>query len=345
VLSPKYAFISACLKGEEPKTVTSEHIDKMMTAPNLQDALATIRETDIGSYLEELPVKTFDYLDECLWGYLAQRIRYVESFKFLPKEIPKVSRAYVVKYDVTNIKAALQGISGGKKSSSMIPVGIIHNNALLDELFNAENVDDIIQLLIKCKLGDYVPALEQYKIDKSAKSKLFVEANLDGEYYKNMLNMARGIKDGSVLAQAFGLVIDLTNLQIASRAIIEGIGPDAAEFIIAGGYRITDKTIKELLSLKLTDMPARLEDTQYQDLANEVSTNYDKTKNITAVDEIIDKYKFRMLKEMLSPRVLSPLVMAWYLILKEVEVRNLRLVLKTIVDGVPVQEIKNYLVL
>jgi V/A-type H+-transporting ATPase subunit C len=344
VLNPRYAFISACLKGEEPKTVTSEHIDKMMTASNLQDALAIIRETDIGSYLEESPVRTFDDLDECLWRYLAQRIRYVESFNFLPQDVPKLSRAYIVKYDVSNIKAALQGISGGEKTS-MIPVGIIHNNELLDELFNAENADAIIQLLIKCKLGDYVPALEQYKIDKSAKAKLLVEARLDGEYYKSMLNMARRIKDGSVLTKAFGLVIDLTNLQIASRSIIEGIGPDAAELIIAGGYMITDKAIKELLPLKMTDIPARLEDTQYQDIANEISTNYDKTKNITAVDEIIDKHKFRMLKEMLSPRVLSPLVMAWYLILKEVEIRNLRLVLKTIVDGVPVQEIKNYLVL
>jgi V/A-type H+-transporting ATPase subunit C len=344
VLGPKYAFISACLKGEEPKTVTSEHIDKMMTAPNLQDALATIRETDVGRYLEELPIKTFDYLDECLWGYLAQRIRYIESFKFLPKEIPKISRAYVVKYDISNIKAALQGISGGKKSS-MIPVGIIHNNTMLDELFNAETVDDIIQILIQCKLGDYVAALEQYKIDKSTKSKLLVEANLDSEYYKSILNMARGIKDGSFLTQAFGLVIDLTNLQIALRAIIKGIGTDASEFVIAGGYRITDKAIKELLSLKITDIPTRLEDTQYQDIANEVSTHYDKTKSITAVDEIIDKHKFQMLKEMLSPRVLSPLVVAWYLILKEVEIRNLRLVLKTIVDGVPVQEIKDYLVL
>jgi V/A-type H+-transporting ATPase subunit C len=340
VLNPRYAFISACLKGEEPKTVTSEHIDRMATAPNLQDALATIRETDIGSYLEELPVKTFDDLDECLWRYLAQRISYVESFKFLPKDVLKVSRAYVVKYDVSNIKAALQGISGGKKPS-MIPVGVIHNNALLDELFNAENVE----LLIRCKLGDYISALEQYKTDKGAKSKFIAEAKLDGEYYKNMLNMARRIKEGFVLAKAFGLVIDLTNLQIASRAIIEGIGLDATELIIAGGYRITDKTIKELLTLKMTDIPARLEDTQYRDIANEVSTNYDKTKSITAVDEIIDKHKFRMLKEMLSPRVLSPLVMAWYLILKEVEIRNLRLVLKTIVDGVPVQEIKNYLVL
>jgi V/A-type H+-transporting ATPase subunit C len=344
VLSPKYAFISACLKGEEPKTVTSEHIDRMTTASNLQDALAIIRETDIGSYLEELPIKTFDDLDEFLWGYLAQRIRYVESFKFLPKDILKVSRAYILKYDVSNIKAALQNISGGKKAT-MIPVGIIHNNALLDELFNAENVDDIIQLLIKCKLGDYVLALEQYKIDKGARSKLLAEAKLDSEYYKNMLNTARRIKDGSVLSQAFGLIIDLANLQIASRAIIEGIGLDAAECTIAGGYRITDKAIKELLSLKMGDIPARLEITEYQDIANEVSASYDKTKSITAVEEIIDKHKFRILREMLSPRVLSPLVMAWYLILKEVEVRNLRLVLKAIADGVPIQEIENYLTL
>jgi vacuolar-type H+-ATPase subunit C/Vma6 len=146
-----------------------------------------------------------------------------------------------------------------------------------------------------------------------------------------------------VLSQAFGLIIDLTNLQITMRAMIEGIGTDATEFIIAGGYRITDSAIKELLTLKMTDIPAKLEDAQYQDIANEVSTNYDKTRSITAVDEIIDKYKFRMLKEMLSPRVLSPLVTAWYLILKEIEIRNLRLVLKAIVDGISVQEIKNYL--
>jgi vacuolar-type H+-ATPase subunit C/Vma6 len=160
-----------------------------------------------------------------------------------------------------------------------------------------------------------------------------------------MLNVARGLKDGSILAQAVGLVIDLANLQIALRAIIKGIGADAAEFAIAGGYRITGKDIQELLSLKIADVPARLQDAQYQGIADEVSATYDKTRSITAVDEIIDKHKFRMLREMLSPRVLSPLVVIWYLILKEVEIRNLRLVLKAILDGISVQEIRDYLVL
>jgi len=344
LLYAKYAFLSAYLKGEEPKVVTSDHIDRMLKSSNIQEALEIIRETDVGNYLEELTVKTFDDLDEYLWRYFAQRISYVESFKLLPKDIHRLLRTYIVKYDVLNIKAALQSISTGKKIR-MLPVGIIHNNGLLDELPTAENAGDIIELLIKCKLGNYVPALEGYKVEGGAKSKLLAESRLDSEYYKSMLSMARRIKDGSVLSKALGLVIDLTNLQIASRAIIEGIGPDAAECTIPGGYMITDKAIRELLSFKLTDMPQRLEDLRYRHVAEEVLSSYEKTKSITSVEEIIDKHKFRLLKEILSPRVLSPLVMAWYLILKEFEVRNLRLILKAIADGAATEEIKEYLVL
>ncbi len=310
MLNAKYAFISACLKGEEPRAVTAEHIDRMVTAPGFQQALAVIRETDIGSYLEELPVKTFDDLDEALWRYLGRCIAYVESFKFLPKDVLKLSRTYVVKYDVANIKAALQSIITGKKTR-MIPVGTIHNHGLLDELAKAESVYDIAQILVRCELGDYVPAVEECRVDKGVRSRLAAEVKLDGEYYKHMLNLARKLKDGFVLAKAFGLVIDLVNLQIALRAVIEHIGPEATDFVIAGGYRITDKTIGELLALKIGDIPEKLEDSQYREIANEVSANYDKTGSLTTVDEVIDKHKFRMLKEILSPRVLSPLVMAW----------------------------------
>jgi V/A-type H+-transporting ATPase subunit C len=168
---------------------------------------------------------------------------------------------------------------------------------------------------------------------------------LDSEYYKSILTVARDIKDGSVLSKALGLIIDLTNLQIASRATIEGVGSDAGECTIAGGYLITERAIRELLSLKLSDIPQRFDNAQYRDIANEVSSSYDKTKSVTAVDEIIDKHKFKLLKEILAPRVLSPLVMVWYLILKEFEIRNLRLILKAIADGVPTREIKEYLVM
>lgn len=340
----QYAFISAYLKGQEARLVTSEHIDSLRAATSMQDALATIRETDVGSYLEELPVRTFDDLDECLWRYLAQRFAYIEWFKLVPRDVLGILRAYITKYDVFNIKAALEGIWSARKAR-MIPLGIIHNNGLLDELSSAQNIDDITRVLVKCQLGDYILALEQHKTDEAAKAKLLVQARLDSEYYKNLLNVTRRVKDGRLLLPAFGLLIDLANLHIAWRAVIAGIELHVAELTIAGGNEITDEAIKELLSLKMADMPARLENTKYSDVAKEIAISYDKTKSITVVDEIIDKHKFRMLREMLALRLLSPLAMAWYLILKENEIRNLRLALKAIVDGVPVQEIKGYLVL
>ena len=344
MLDTRYPFLSAYLKGEEAKIITSSHVSSMSKASSLQDILEIIKETDIGSYLDGVLVETFDDLDEHLWVYLGECLERLEWFKPVPTDILKILKAYKVKYDVLNIKAAVQAISTGKQARK-IPIGVIHNYGLLDELSSAENVESIIELLTKCKLGNYASILEECKIDEGVESRLRAEARLDGEYYKNLLDITKGIKDGSILSKAFGIIIDMTNLQVILRAIITSMGPGAAEYAISSGYMVSSDAIKELLSLKLTDIPGRLENTQYRNVVEEVVVSYDGTKNIAVVDEIIEKHKFKLSQEMLSPRVLSPLMAAWYLILKEVEIRNLRLILKAMFDNISVEEIRNCLVL
>jgi vacuolar-type H+-ATPase subunit C/Vma6 len=344
LLDTRYPFLSAYLKGEEARLVTSDHINRMSKVSSVQDILEIIKETDIGSYLDGVLVETFDDLDEHLWMYFGECLERVEWFKPVPADILKILKAYKVKYDVLNIKAAVQAISTGKQARK-IPIGIIHNYGLLDELSSADNVESIIELLTKCKLGNYASILEECKIDGEVESRLLAEARLDGEYYKNLLDITKGIKDGSILSKAFGIIIDMTNLQVILRAIITGIGPEAAEYTISSGYMVSSDAIKELLSLKLSDVPSRLENTQYRNVVEEVVVSYDGTKNIAVVDEIIEKHKFKLSQEMLSPRVLSPLMAVWYLILKEVEIRNLRLILKAMFDNIPVEEIRNCLVL
>jgi len=343
LLDTKYPFLSAYLKGEEAKLITSDHIDSMSKVSSIQDALGIIKDTDIGSYLDGVLAETFDDLDKHLWTYFGECLERVEWFKLVPADILKVLKAYIAKYDILNLKAALQGIATGTQAR-MIPIGAIHNHGLLDELSNIENVDGIIELLTKCKLENYASILEEYKIDGELESRLLAEAKLDGDYYKNLLDTTKGIKDGAILSKVFGIIVDMKNLQVTLRAIITGTGPEAAEYIINGGYMLSSEAVKELLPLKLSDIPGRVE-YLYQDMTEEVVSSYDRTKNITVVDEIIEKHKFKLTKEILSPRVLSPLMAAWYLTLKEVEIRNLRLILKAIFDNIPVEKIRNYLVL
>ena len=340
----RYPFFTAYLKGEEARLVTSNHINRMSEVSSLQDVLEIIKETDIGSYLEGVPVETFDDLDKYLWKYFDECLERLEWFKPVPSDIIKILKAYIVKYDVLNIKAVLQAISTGKKAS-IIPIGIIHSRGLLDELSNAESADSIIEQLTRCKLGNYASIIEEYNIDGGTRSRLLIEARLDGEYYKNLLNLTKDTIDGAILFKAFGNIIDMTNLQIILRAIIGGMGPEAAEYTLSGGYMISEVVIKDLISLKLSDIPGRLQHTQYYNVVEEVVSSYDRTNSIAVIEEVIEKHKFRLSKEILSPRVLSPLVMAWYLILKEIEIRNLRLILKAASDNIAVEEIKNYLVL
>jgi vacuolar-type H+-ATPase subunit C/Vma6 len=59
----------------------------------------------------------------------------------------------------------------------------------------------------------------------------------------------------------------------------------------------------------------------------------------------VDRYKFSLLTEMLSRKLMSPLIIVWYLILKETEIKNLRLVFKAAFDGRLPEEIKDSLVI
>ncbi len=344
VLDPRYAYMSAYLKAEEPKIVTGSHLDRLSRVTSVADALGIIRETDIGSFLEGVNVRSFEDIDEALWNYLAERIAHLEAFKYVPEDMRKVSRSFVVKYDVANVKSTLQGIVTGEKSP-LIPIGTLSDSGLLQELEASETIQDVAGLLTLAQLPEFVPHVKAYDPAGGAKAKIAVESGLESEYYHGLIKMARGIREGAVLVKAYGMVIDLANLGIVCRAVVEGVGTAAGDFLITDGYIIDEKTLRDILPYKLPDVPRRIDFPQYRDVANEIATAYDKTKSVTVIDEVIEKHKHAALQGLLAPRALSPLVMAWYLILKEIETRNLRLVLKAIYDGVSVDEVKRYLLL
>jgi len=170
------------------------------------------------------------------------------------------------------------------------------------------------------------------------------EIRLDSEYYRNLLDVTSGVQDDAIILRAFGIIIDMINLAVILRTVLAEAGQEAAKYAITGGYMISGETAKELLSLKPGDIPGRVGHI-YRDVVEEVMSSYNRTKSITVVDEVIDKHRFRLVREILSPRVLSPSMAVWYLILKEVEIRNLRLILKTVFDNMSLDEIGHYLVI
>ncbi|MCL0029347.1 V-type ATPase subunit [Dehalococcoidia bacterium] len=340
---PRYAFATAYLKAGEARVVTSEHLEGMLRASNLPEALELIQDTDIGSYLRQQTINEFDDFDTALWEYLQGHAEHLGGLRILPDEMRSMLKKHLVKYDVLNIKAALQGIAAQKKAR-MVPVGVICSRGLLDELSNVEDIESLIEIVRRCGLERYADVLSLAET-VDVKSRLTLESRLDGAYYQEMLAAAGDLREGHVLSSALGFIIDLLNLQMVLRSVARGSGHEVMEYTLSGGYMLSGEVINELLSLKLPDIPSRLEDTFYYQVGQEVVVNYEKTHSLTAIEEVIDKHRFQLLRDTLVPRVMmSSLLISWYLILKEMELRNLRLVAKSLLDNISLDGAKSLLV-
>jgi V/A-type H+-transporting ATPase subunit C len=339
-----YAFISSYLKGEEAKLISSDHLNTVLKAENVQEVIDSIRDTDIGSYLEGLEINSFNDVDEQLWIYLNNCLTRVAWFQNVPKSAREMLQAYVYRYDILNIKTALQNIISGEKTEG-IPAGTIYNKGLLYVLTDAESLDDVINVLSTAKMGEYVNVLEGYRLEEGFRREVLTDTGMENIYYNNLIGMSGKLKDRDVLSKVFQTLLDMTNLQIVLRTAVNESGSNASDQTISGGYLLSDELVRDMLSVKLQDIPVRIDYPVYRTVVEGIIEEYEKDRNISIINESIDKLKFNILKEILSPRIMSTAVVIWYVILKEIEVRNIRLILKAVMDNIQLEEIRNFLVM
>jgi len=338
-----YPFIASYVKGEEAHLLTSEHFSRLLKVKDALEAVEVIRGTDVGNYLGGYPIKTFDELDERLWLYLDESLKFIKWLKPVPSQILKLINIYMVKYDVINIKSVLRNLAAGKKAR-LIPLGTIHDRNLLPDLAGVTGPEAAVAILEHCGLADFASLLADYRIDAEATERAAFEGGLDRKYYSNLMRATRKIPDGVVLNKVTGTLVDMKNLNIVFRAITRNLGESAATYTVGDGRLICGKDIIGLLNTKLSDTPARMPD-PYRGLASEIVESYEKTRSATVIEGIVDRFEFSLLSEMLSRILMSPLIIVWYLILKEIEIKNLRLVFKAAFDGRSPEEVRDSVVM
>jgi vacuolar-type H+-ATPase subunit C/Vma6 len=344
LISTRYAFTSAYLKGEEARGMTSGHMEGVVQrARATQDVLDIIKDTDLGEYLLEFAPSgwaTFNEMDQFLGKYFSNCLDRLARFK-LPADMVAILEAYIPKFDILNMKIALRGVLMDE-AYPLTPLGELAKQDYLEALTNAATPQELSDFFVKINMSDYAVIVKDVK-EKDYRSTVEAEFNLDHLYVRTMRKALKDMSDGSILTKAWGIMIDLANLGAVFRSVL-GTKGLSGEMILDGGHMLTGDAVRELHSLKIGEIAARLEHTEYENIAQEIAKTYEKEGNVTAVDRVIEKHKVRLLGDLLSPRALSPCNLLWYLIVKELEIRNARLIFKTLMDGVPLSEIRDYLV-
>ena len=344
LISTRYAFTSAYLKGEEARGMTAGHIEgAVQRSRTMQEVLEVIKDTDIGEYLLEFAPSgwtTFDEMDHSIGKYFGDCLDRLARFK-LPADMVTLLEAYIRKFDILNMKTALRGILVGK-AYPLTPVGELSTQDYLEAVTSASTPEELSVVFVKVNMSDFAVIVKDIK-EKDSRSTLEGEFKLDHLYFHSMLDAVKHMNDGSIISKAWGIIIDLANLHAVFRSVL-GTKGLSGERIFEGGHMLTGDTVRELQSLKIGEIAGKLEHTEYYHIAQDIAKNYEKEGNVTVIDKIIEKHRIRLLGDLLSPRALSPCNLLWYLIVKELEIRNARMIFKTLMDGVPLSEIKDYLV-
>lgn len=342
MLDTDYAFLSGYLKGEESKILDVSRLSGLAHNARIQDLLNAIDATDIGSFLDNVTIEAFSDIDRHLWAYLNDCSRDLELLRGIPADVVKLNRAYMFKYDIINIKSAIRRIYL-RQNSEIIPIGLFSWYGFLDELEKASDISSIVEIMRNFGFQEYAWILRNMRPEASMREVRTVEREMENMYFFDIINLSDKVPEGELLKRVFGIIVDMINLSIAFRLSF-GLNPRGFIPFLENGYMISMDMANELSSATIRELPGMLTGSPYKNIADEIISAYEADRNIMTIDRVVEKNKIRILSEMLSPRVMSPVVVIWYLVLKESELRNLRILSKAVFDGIPASEVKEYLV-
>ncbi|MBN1828298.1 MAG: V-type ATPase subunit [Deltaproteobacteria bacterium] len=342
-LSAQYAFITAFLKGQEARCLSAEQLDEAVSRQTVNDMLEVLGTTDIGEYLAGEKIEDFTGAERLLWRYLSKCIERLKQFN-PPADISAVINIHTAKYDILNIKIALRKALTGDENASFIPLGHMAGKEVLEELAGAASLLETADTVRRFSgLLPYASILNAVK-EKDERSSLDGELALEARYTEERRSAFASVGDGAALLAASELLVDLANLQVLFRSVIRQRSTIIPESFLKGGRVVSVGELREFLTLNPSEIAARLERTPYNAIGREIVKEFQKEKDVTAVDSVIGREKLRLLKGILSPLLFSPAAVLWYLFVKEAEAANLRMIFKALFDGIPPAGIRTNLV-
>ena len=327
----QYGYAVARLRALENRLLDETTFQRMIDCDTLESAVKVLGETPYSSWLMEQKSAGFDKAIEA-----ALHAAYVEVAGFVPEtDIVSLLR---LPYDVHNVKTLLKGQilaeRGGKRR--------------LDLLTSLGNVDtDTLTLAVEGEdytglpfgLDKAIPAaVELWQKDQDA---LALEKFLDGYYFKALLKTAEGLAMPEVVRWVKAR-IDGENLKTLLRLThIPATRAQTATFLHAGGT-LPPATLAPLVMEGPENWGRLLSYAGISKLLTAFTEDGDFSSMLVQFEKNLDNY----VTETIAPARYStfePANVVRYLWLKEIEAKNLRIVLVSVANGVEKDAIRGLL--
>ena len=258
-----------------------------------------------------------------------------ESFKKLiriaPYELSLLIKEYAKRKDIEDIKTILRGkfTNANEKLilNSITAAGALSHN-FLASLLKKESIEEILK---DNKLVDFYLFKGALKDFNEKKSLVAIENVFDKNYYSHLMQFSKILPEEGALFRSFlvkevDIINILTLLRLKkSKFLKESI----KDFMISTGGKLRDSKIMALAALEdLNQLAKALENTEYKSVIRKGIDEFNKTSSLIVLETELYKHLLKESILLLHQHPLSIDVILGYMFAKDIEIRNLKIIVK-----------------
>jgi len=327
-----YAYIVARTKVMKSRLLKAEDFRKLMNM-SFDEIMRFLEETEYRKEIDEMAYKYSGpkLLDYALFSNLAKTYRKIYSVSF--GDAKTLIGQYLRRWDVWNLINIIRG------KNANLPAEVIEETLIPAGEFSLE---DLRSMLSK-EIGEIAKDLEG-TIYGDALSKIstapmnVIEDELWKAYYRAVLSVKTNDFESRVFTHFVRMEIDLRNVKTILRLKAEG---DTAEEVIAriipGGYELTEDEARKLATMTFEEITKSLEGFWFWKVTS--------VSDLGRVEIELDKVWIEAIAKRAGNYPLSILPVLQYIVLKKVEVDDLRILGWGKWHNIPNEEIERQMVI
>lgn len=266
---------------------------------------------------------------------LALNKNLAESFKKLIRisspELALLIKEYIKRKDVEDIKTILRGrfTNTNEKAvaDSITAAGTLSYDFLM-LLLKKESIEEILK---GNKIVDFDLFKNAVKDLNETNSLTGIENVFDKYYYGSIMQFSNRLpREGALFRNFLLKEIEILNILTLFRLKKAKFGKDIAkEFIILSGDRLTDSKITDLIDIDdLDELSKAFQKTEYKNVIAKGIEEFKKTGSLITIETEFYKHLLKQSILFMHQHPLSIDVILGYMLTKDIEIRNLRIIIK-----------------
>jgi len=350
-LNLSYNFITCKVKAMYGRLLKEDIYTKLIKAKNIDEYISILSKTTYNKYIWNVKEVNLQIIEDAILKSLFDDI--ITIIKYSPRNISNFIINFLDRFEIENIKVILKGLYLKMNPKEIIryivptPLGLA-----IDDYYNIlEKSNDIEDLLYLLDGTDYDRIIRGYLTLKEGDWYIFIDSALDKYIYLKLWSMKDDLRrrfDRKIAEGFLGLEIDLLNIRTILRGKRFGLSfDDIREFIIPVYYTISEKDLVDMLESKnVEDIFGIVNRTPYGYLLRMVLEDYRFRGSISLIDSEMMKLMIRFSREVVRsyPSLTHIGWLLSYINLKWVEVRNLRVIVYSIVENIPREVVEKVVV-